>query len=129
MAPRRGAEPWKPPENALHAFWGRLGASSGGSPGLSRTLGISGNNHAGSSWTLEPDGIPDDTTGDGQIQYGHLAPGETPDDSDYLVFDIWIGDAVDLRPEETGWQDTAWVDPNQMISIVATFDKPALRRR
>ena len=44
---------------------------------------------------------------------------------DYSVADIWIDDRViTLRPEETGWQDTAWVDPNQMMSIVATFDKP-----
>ena len=28
-----------------------------------------------------------------------------------------------LRPEETGWQDTVHVDPNQMMSIVAPFDK------
>ena len=39
------------------------------------------------------------------------------------VADIWIGDEVALRPEETGWQDTAEVDPHQMMAIVATFDK------
>ncbi len=65
----------------------------------------------------DENGIPDDTTGDGQISYG---TGSSPN---YSVADIWIGDKVDLRPEETGWQDTAWVDPHQMMSIVATFDK------
>ena len=46
------------------------------------------------------DGIPDDTTGDGLISYG---AGSTPD---YTQADIWIGDKVNLRPEETGLQDT-----------------------
>ena len=65
------------------------------------------------------DGIPDDTNGDGLISYGNTASSPL----DYSVADIWIGDMVELRPEETGWQDTAWVDPHQMISITATFDK------
>ena len=65
----------------------------------------------------DENGIPDDTNADGLISYG---TGSSPD---YSVADIWIGDKVELRPEETGWQDTAWVDPHQMMSIVATFDK------
>ena len=65
----------------------------------------------------DENGIPDDANGDGLISYG---TGSSPD---YSVADIWIGDKVELRPEETGWQDTAWVDPHQMMSIVATFDK------
>jgi spore coat protein A, manganese oxidase len=65
----------------------------------------------------DENGIPDDTTGDGKISYG---TGSSPN---YSVADIWIGDKVELRPEETGRQDTAWVDPHQMMSIVATFDK------
>jgi spore coat protein A len=40
------------------------------------------------------------------------------------VADIWIGDKIALRPEETGWQDTIEVDPHQMVAVVATFDKP-----
>jgi spore coat protein A len=35
-----------------------------------------------------------------------------------------VGDLIPLRPEETGWQDTVPVDPNTMMSIVATFDLP-----
>ncbi|HEU4497798.1 MAG TPA: multicopper oxidase domain-containing protein, partial [Sphingomicrobium sp.] len=65
-------------------------------------------------------GIPDDTTGDGLISYG-LGPSP-----DYLSADIWIGDKIDLRPEETGWQDTVHVDPGTMVSLVATFDLPGL---
>ena len=63
------------------------------------------------------DGIPDDSNRDGQITYGYGA-------TDYTSADIWIGEAVKLRPEETGWQDTVEVDPNEMMAIVATFDKP-----
>lgn len=66
----------------------------------------------------DENGIPDDTTGDGLISYG---VGST---SDYSTADIWIGDLIPLRPEETGWQDTVAVDPGTMMSIVATFDLP-----
>ncbi len=66
----------------------------------------------------DEDGIPDDTTGDGLITYGF---GLTPD---YGTADIWIGDEFTLRPEETGWQDTALIDPHTMMSVVATFDLP-----
>ena len=66
----------------------------------------------------DDDGTPDDTTGDGLISYG---VGSTPD---YSIADIWIGDLIPLRPEETGWQDTVSVDPGTMMSIVATFDLP-----
>jgi spore coat protein A len=65
-------------------------------------------------------GIPDDTNGDGLISYGTGSP-------NYNIADIWMNNPVvsaDLRPEETGWQDTVDVDPHQMMSIVATFDKP-----
>jgi spore coat protein A len=64
----------------------------------------------------DENGIPDDTTGDGLISYG---TGSSPD---YATADIWIGDPIALRPEETGWQDTVEVDPGTMMSIVATFD-------
>lgn len=64
----------------------------------------------------DEDGVPDDTTGDGLISYGY---GSSPD---YLNADIWIGDEIALRPEESGWQDTVAVDPGTMMSIVATFD-------
>jgi len=66
----------------------------------------------------DEDGIPDDTNGDGLISYGS---GSAPD---YSTADIWVGDLIPLRPEETGWQDTVPVDPNTMMSIVATFDLP-----
>jgi spore coat protein A len=75
----------------------------------------------------DEDGIPDDH-GDG-ISYMSVTDFQDqdnngiPDQVNYSVADIWIGAEVTLRPEETGWQDTAWVDPNQMMSIVATFDK------
>ncbi|ACA16413.1 multicopper oxidase type 2 [Methylobacterium sp. 4-46] len=64
------------------------------------------------------DGVPDDTNHDGVITYGHDSV------PDYNSADIWIGDPMALRPEESGWQDTVEVDPHQMMSIVATFDKP-----
>lgn len=66
----------------------------------------------------DENGIPDDTTGDGLVSYGY---GSSPD---YGTADIWIGDAIPLRPEETGWQDTVEIDPGTMMSIVATFDLP-----
>jgi len=66
----------------------------------------------------DENGIPDDTTGDGLISYG---VGSTPD---YSTADIWIGDLIPLRPEETGWQDTVAVDPGTMMSLDATFDLP-----
>jgi spore coat protein A len=69
----------------------------------------------------DDNGIPDDTNGDGVITYGTISP-KSP--LDYSVADIWIGDKVPLRPEETGRQDTVEVDPHQVMSIVATFDKP-----
>ena len=65
----------------------------------------------------DDNGIPDDTNGDGLITYG------TASSPNYSVADIWIGDKVALRPEETGWQDTVEVDPHQMMALVATFDK------
>jgi spore coat protein A len=68
----------------------------------------------------DENGIPDDTTGDGLISYGF---GPSPD---YLSADIWIGNEIALRPEETGWQDTVHVDPGTMVSLVATFDLPGL---
>ena len=68
----------------------------------------------------DDNGIPDDTNGDGMISYGTGSPIYTGNGS----ADIWIGDQVALRPEETGWQDTVEVDPHQMMAIVATFDKP-----
>jgi spore coat protein A len=61
-------------------------------------------------------GVPDDTNADGQITYGSGA-------ADFAQADIWIGDPIALRPEETGWQDTLQVGPHQMLSIVATFDR------
>ena len=66
----------------------------------------------------DENGIPDDTTGDGLISYGF---GSSPD---YSSADIWIGDAIPLRPEDTGWQDTVAIDPGTMLSLVATFDLP-----
>jgi spore coat protein A len=68
----------------------------------------------------DENGLPDDTTGDGLISYGS---GPTPD---YSSADIWIGELIPLRPEETGWQDTVHIDPGTMASIVATFDLPGL---
>jgi spore coat protein A len=35
-----------------------------------------------------------------------------------------IGAALDLRPEDTGWQDTAWVGPGEVLKIIQTFDLP-----
>ena len=66
----------------------------------------------------DEDGIPDDTNHDGKITYG------TGSTANYKKADIWIGDKVNLRPEETGWQDTVHMDPFTVTSIVATFDKP-----
>jgi spore coat protein A len=69
----------------------------------------------------DEDGIPDDTNGDGQITYGK---GSSPIYTGLGSADIWIGDKIDLRPEETGFQDTIEVDPHQMVAVVSTFDKP-----
>jgi spore coat protein A len=69
---------------------------------------------------IDENGVPDDTNGGG-ISYGYVAQGES---ADYELADIWIGEEVTLRPEETGWQDTIHVNPNEMVAIVATFDKP-----
>lgn len=66
----------------------------------------------------DEDGVPDDTNHDGKITYGK---GSRPD---YEKADIWIGAKEKLRPEEMGWQDTVHVDPNEMMSVVAKFDKP-----
>jgi spore coat protein A, manganese oxidase len=66
------------------------------------------------------DGIPDDNPINGEgISYKSLNEGPL----NYEVADIWIGEKVELRPEEKGWQDTVEVDPHQMMAIVATFDK------
>lgn len=64
----------------------------------------------------DQNGLPDDTNRNGQITYGFGA-------ADFAQADIWIGDPIALRPEETGWQDTLQVDPREMLSIVATFDR------
>jgi spore coat protein A, manganese oxidase len=72
----------------------------------------------------DEDGIPEDSPENGAgISYAYLDPDEHPD-PDYGIADIWIGDKIDRRPEETGWQDTIEVDPHQMVAVVATFDKP-----
>lgn len=64
---------------------------------------------------VDEDGIPDDTNNDGEISYGYGT-------ADFGEADIWIGDIVPLRPEETGLQDTILVAPHEMVSIVAEFD-------
>ena len=75
--------------------------------------------------TRTRNGVPDDTNGDGLITYGHysatvrkLRPTSPLPTSGSTTI------RSTLRPEETGWQDTVHVDPNEMMSIVATFDKP-----
>jgi spore coat protein A, manganese oxidase len=68
---------------------------------------------------IAEDGIPDDTNADGIITYGYGA-------SDFAQADIWIGDLVPLRPDETGWQDTVAVAPGEMLSVIAEFDLPGL---
>jgi spore coat protein A len=41
---------------------------------------------------------------------------------DGLVNDI--GSALQLRPEDTGWQDTVWVGPGEVLKIIQKFDLP-----
>jgi spore coat protein A len=41
---------------------------------------------------------------------------------DGLVNDV--GAATALRPEDTGWQDTVWVGPGQILKVIMTFDMP-----
>lgn len=65
----------------------------------------------------DDDGLPDDTNHDGLISYGQGS-------ADFAQADIWIGERIALRPEETGWQDTLAVNPGEMLSIVANFDRP-----
>ncbi len=70
----------------------------------------------------DEDGVPDDTTGDGEISYGHYSdPGL---DIDYSQHDVWISDQLQaLAPEEQGRQDTVWVGTGQMLEIAAEFEK------
>jgi Ca2+-binding RTX toxin-like protein len=35
-----------------------------------------------------------------------------------------IGGALQLRPEDTGWQDTVWVGPGEALKIIEKFDLP-----
>jgi len=83
------------------------------------------------------DGIPDDTTGDGEISYGtYSAPG----DIDFTEHDIWISDTFQPpAPEEGGRQDTMYVQSGprdtgvegsynigQMLEFDAFFEKEGL---
>lgn len=87
------------------------------------------------------DGIPDDTTGDGQITYGYYA--ETADPADALIdfdeFDIWISETLrEPAPEEGGRQDTIYVPSGpremgvdganigDMLEFAARFEKEGL---
>jgi spore coat protein A len=56
-----------------------------------------------------PDGIPDDVNGDGEITI----------DDDVIVFP-----ESTLYPEDRGIQDTVWVGPGEVIRIIAEFDRP-----
>lgn len=60
------------------------------------------------------DGIPDDTNGDKTITIG----------ADTSANDVFLLGDDPLRPEETGWQDTAWVPPGEVMRIATTFDLP-----
>ncbi|MBH5369492.1 multicopper oxidase family protein [Bradyrhizobium glycinis] len=65
----------------------------------------------------DENGIPDDTNGDGVITYGSGG-------TDFSQNDIWIGDRVPIAPEQSGRQDTVYVAPGEMMSVVAEFDLP-----
>jgi len=54
-----------------------------------------------------PDGIPDDRSGDGVVRIGD---------------DVIVGSEVPLAPEETGWQDTVWIGPGEVLRLAANFD-------
>ena len=63
------------------------------------------------------DGIPDDINHDGKITIGEAGTNN----------DIFLGavtERSDLSPEETGNQDTVWVGPGEVLSIIAEFDLP-----
>lgn len=59
------------------------------------------------AFEMGEDGLPVDADGDG-VYYGE---------------DIHYGPDRPLYAEDHGWQDTVWVEPGQMISIAATFDR------
>jgi spore coat protein A len=70
------------------------------------------------------DGIPDDTTGDGLISYGHY---DAEAEIDHAAHDIWISNTLrPLAPEEGGHQDTTYVARGEMLEIAATFEKAGL---
>ncbi len=70
------------------------------------------------------DGIPDDTTGDGLISYGHY---DAEAEVDFTEHDIWISNTLrPLAPEEGGHQDTTYVATGEMLEIAATFEKAGL---
>jgi len=65
----------------------------------------------------DEDGVPDDTTGNGRVTVGTNAR------KDDVVL-LGSPDDHPLPPEETGWQDTVWVAPGEVMRIAATFDIP-----
>jgi|APTNR8051073442_1049403.scaffolds.fasta_scaffold15080_2 spore coat protein A len=68
----------------------------------------------------DEDGIPDDVNGDGMLTYGVLGAEENFDVADILVSET----PEILAPEDTGWQDTVHVGPEEMLSVVTFFDRP-----
>ncbi|WP_372624319.1 multicopper oxidase family protein [Falsiroseomonas sp.] len=56
----------------------------------------------------DEDGVPDDVSGDGMVDEQDLtyAPGRA------------------LLPEETGFQDTVWIAPGEVMEVIARFDRP-----
>ncbi|WP_144182786.1 multicopper oxidase family protein [Elioraea rosea] len=56
----------------------------------------------------DEDGTPDDVTSDGVVDWR----------------DLTYGAAQPVRPEETGFQDTVWIAPDEVLEIIAHFDKP-----
>lgn len=60
----------------------------------------------------DEDGIPDDVDGLDGITIGGI--GE----------DIVVGAGIATLPEDTGWQDTIWVGPSEVMRIAAEFDLP-----
>jgi spore coat protein A len=82
------------------------------------------------------DGIPDDTTGDGEISYGDYSK---KGDIKFKDHDIWVSDElIFLEPEEGGRQDTLYVPSGpegggkqganigSMLEIAVDFEKPGL---
>jgi spore coat protein A, manganese oxidase len=80
----------------------------------------------------EPDGVPDDRDGDGDLDYTTLSnpPLDENGEFDWSQVSANAGDVfvsaelIEPAPEEQGWQDTVWVGPSEVLFQIMEFDRP-----